>query len=192
MRSQKTLQMAEIALMSAVLCVVSPFTIPVPASPVPFSLALFAVYLAAVLLGAKRGAACVLVYLFLGAVGLPVFSGFSGGIGVLLGPTGGYLFGYVFCAAAVGVIAGREFAGKPSGRKSRPVMRNVLAMVCGTLLCYFFGTIWFLAVMNGTYTVAQAFLVCVMPYLIFDTIKILAAAAVALPIKRILRRIERQ
>lgn len=184
--------MAEIALMSAVLCVISPFTIPVPASPVPFSLALFAVYLAGILLGARRGAFSVLVYLLLGAVGLPVFSGFSGGAGVLLGPTGGYLMGYVLCAAAVGAITGRESAGKPSGKRGREVMRNVLAMICGTLLCYFFGTIWFLAVMNGTYTVAQAFFVCVMPYLIFDTIKVLAATAIALPIKRILRRMEQQ
>ena len=95
MKSQKTMQMAEMALMSAVLCVISPFTIPVPASPVPLSLALFGVYLSAMLLGVKKGTLSVLIYLLLGSVGLPVFSGFSGGIGMLAGPTGGYLIGYL-------------------------------------------------------------------------------------------------
>ena len=183
MRSQKTIQMAEIALMSAVLCVISPFTIPVPASPVPLSLALFAVYLAAVLLGAKRGALRVLIYLILGAVGLPVFSGFSGGIGVLAGPTGGYLVGYLLCAVIVGVVAYVE----PNGKK-RNFARYVLAMLLGTLACYSFGTVWFLLIMKGTYTVAQALLVCVVPYLLFDMIKIIVVTAVVMPIKKILRR----
>ena len=176
-RSRKTVRMAEIALMSAVLCVISPFTIPVPASPVPLSLALFAVYLAAVLLGAKKGALSVLVYLLLGMVGLPVFSGFSGGIGVLLGPTGGYIIGYVLCALVIGLLAERG-------------VHTVFAMTAGTLVCYCFGTIWFLIIMKGTYTLIQALLICVVPYLIFDMIKILAAAAVAVPVRKIVRRIE--
>ena len=176
-RSRKTVQMAEIALMSAVLCVISPFTIPVPASPVPLSLALFAVYLAAVLLGVKKGALSVLVYLLLGMVGLPVFSGFSGGIGVLLGPTGGYIIGYVLCALVIGLLAERG-------------VHTVFAMTAGTLVCYCFGTTWFLIIMKGTYTLLQALLICVVPYLILDMIKIAAAAAVVLPMKKMLRRIE--
>ncbi len=177
MKSQKTMQMAEIALMGAVLCVISPFTIPVPASPVPLSLALFGVYLAAVLLGAKRGALSVLVYLLLGMVGLPVFSGFSGGIGVLLGPTGGYIIGYLLCALVIGLLAERG-------------VHTIFAMAAGTLVCYCFGTIWFLIIMKETYTLIQALLVCVVPYLIFDLIKILAAAAVTVPVRKIVRRIE--
>ena len=177
MKSRKTIQMAEIALMSAMLCVVAPFAIPVPVSPVPFSLASFAVYLAAVLLGARKGTASVLVYLFLGMVGLPVFSGFSGGMGVLLGPTGGYLIGYVLCT----LITGKLVEGQVS---------SLFAMALGTLACYLLGTAWFLVVMDGTYTWGQALLVCVVPYLIFDSIKIFAAAAIAVPIRKILRRIE--
>lgn len=185
MKSQKTMQMAEIALMSAVLCVISPFTIPVPASSVPLSPALFGVYLAAVLLGVKKSALSVFIYLLLGAVGLPVFSGFSGGIGVLAGPTGGYLVGYLLCAVIVGVVAYVE----PSGKK-RNFVRYALAMLLGMLACYSFGTIWFLLIMKGTYTVAQVLLVCVVPYLLFDMIKIIVATAVVMPIKKILRRIE--
>ncbi len=187
--AQKTIQMAEIALMGAVLCVVSPFAVPVPASPVPLSLATFAVYLAAVLLGAKRGAVSVLVYLLLGMVGLPVFSGFSGGIGVLLGPTGGYLMGYVPCALVVGRLAEEKCFGRLLGSGKR-FLKNTFAMALGTLVCYVFGTAWFLFVMKGSYTVSQALLVCVVPYLAFDLMKILAAAAVAEPVKRILRNRE--
>jgi len=182
-RSRKTVQMAEIALMSAVICIVAPFTIPVPASPVPLSVATFVIYLAAILLGAKQSAVCVLIYLLLGMVGLPVFSGFSGGIGVLLGPTGGYLAGYLPCALIVGWMTNAK-----QGNGS--FLRNIGAMMLGTGACYFFGTIWFLAVMDGSYSVMQALLLCVVPYLIFDLIKILAAAAVVVPIKKMLRRMK--
>jgi len=198
MRSQKTIQMAEIALMSAVLCVVSPFTIPVPMSPVPLSLSLFAVYLAAVLLGAKRGTICVLIYVLLGMVGLPVFSGFSGGIGVLLGPTGGYIIGYIPCALLTGVLAERKRLVKTEAEQQKRVQRwrkitwNTVAMVLGTLICYACGTAWFLVIMGGTYTLMQALVICVVPYLIFDITKIFAAAAMVLPMQRILRRIEQQ
>ena len=184
-RSQKTIQMAEIALMSAVLCIVSPVSVPVPMSPVPFSLSLFAVFLTAVILGAKQSAACVLLYLLLGMAGLPVFSGFSGGIGVLLGPTGGYLVGYLPCAIIIGWVAKAK-------KKNGSFLQNIGAMTLGTLACYFFGTVWFLAVMDGSYSIAQALVVCVVPYLIFDIIKIVAAAAAVLPIKKMLRRIEQQ
>jgi len=190
MKSQKTMQMAEMALMSAVLCVISPFTIPVPASPVPLSLALFGVYLSAMLLGVKKGTLSVLIYLLLGSVGLPVFSGFSGGIGMLAGPTGGYLIGYVLCATLVGGLANRETFGKGKCLFRRKFVRLVFAMVMGTLACYLFGTVWFMLIMEGTYTVAQALLVCVVPYLLFDVIKIITAASIAIPIQRILRRIE--
>lgn len=185
MRSQKTIQMAETALMCAVLCVVSPLAIPVPMSPVPLSLATFAVYLTALILGARKGVACILLYLLLGMVGLPVFSGFSGGIGVLLGPTGGYLVGYLLCAVIVGWLANFRMFGKSFGK--RQLVQNAVAMIFGTLACYALGTVWFLFTMDGSYTFRQAVLVCVVPYLVFDFVKILAAAAVAEPIGKIIR-----
>ena len=182
MRSQKILWMTETALMSAVLCIVAPFAIPVPISPVPISLATFVVYLTAALLGAKKGTISVFVYLLLGMAGLPVFSGFSGGMGVLIGPTGGYLLGYPVCAAIVGWLTERKKDGK--------VAWNILAMILGTVACYGFGTAWFLESMEDTYTLAQALVVCVVPYLIFDVIKIIVAAAVSAPVRKLLRRIE--
>lgn len=182
------MKMVQTALFSGILCVISPFTVPVPLSPVPLSLATFVIYLAAVLLGAKQSALCVLGYLLLGMVGLPVFSGFSGGIGVLLGPTGGYLIGYVPCAVIVGRLVERKGFCKCLCRPRFVI--NVLAMTLGTLACYVLGTLWFLFIMKGRYSVWQALLVCVVPYLFFDLVKILAAATVAEPVKRILRNRE--
>ena len=181
MRAQKTMHMAEIALMSALLCVISPITIPIPFSPVPLSLATFGVYLSAVLLGAKGGAVSVLIYLMLGAAGLPVFSGFSGGLGVLLGPTGGYLAGYVPCAL---------IAGGLGQAKRCKFSLYMLAMGTGTLACYLLGTVWFLVIMKGAYTVLQALAVCVAPYLLFDVIKILLATVIAISVQKRIGRIK--
>lgn len=190
MRSQKTIQMAEIALMSAVLCVLAPFAIPVPVSPVPFSLATFVVYLTAVMLGPKKGTLSVLVYLLLGMAGLPVFSGFSGGIGKLLGPTGGYAIGYVPCALVTGFLAekGSRFWEGSETRKKKAVW-NIAAMTAGTVVCYLFGTVWFLAVMDGTYSLTQALMVCVVPYLVFDIVKIVLAGSIAVPVRKVLKNI---
>ena len=104
---------------------------------------------------------------------------------MLLGPTGGYLMGYLPCVLITGRIANTKKRNKKS-------LQTVGAMMLGTLACYFFGTVWFLIVMDGSYSIVQALLVCVAPYLIFDMIKIVAAATVALPIKKMLRRIEPQ
>jgi len=83
----------------------------------------------------------------------------------------------VLCALVIGLLAERG-------------VHSVFAMTAGTLVCYCLGTLWFLIIMKGTYTLIQALLVCVVPYLIFDLIKILAAAAVAVPVRKIVRRIE--
>ena len=84
-----------ISLMAALMCILAPFSLPI--GPIPLSLSTFAVYLAAGLLGKKRGTMAVLIYILLGAIGLPVFSGFSGGIQKLFGVTGGYIIGYLPC-----------------------------------------------------------------------------------------------
>lgn len=181
MRSQKTMEMVRIALFSGLLCVLAPVAIPVPMSPVPLSLATFVIYLAGMLLGAKQGLLCVLIYLLLGMAGLPVFSGFSGGIGILFGPTGGYLIGYLPCTLIVGWLVGM----KP---RQKRFFGKIAAMGLGTVACYAFGTVWFFVVMSGTYTVWQALLVCVVPYLVFDFVKILAAAAVDERVERILHK----
>ena len=175
------MEMAEIALMSAVLCIIAPFSIPVPMSPVPLSLATFAVYLAGILLGARKGVICVLLYLLLGMAGLPVFSGFSGGVGILLGPTGGYLLGYLPCVAAVGWLTNR----KPCKKSN---LRNLVALVLGTMVCYVFGSWWFFCVMGKSYTPAQTVALCVVPYLPLDMVKIVLANVTIVPLRKRLQQ----
>ncbi|MBR3292980.1 MAG: biotin transporter BioY [Oscillospiraceae bacterium] len=145
--------------------------IAVPAA-IPFTLQTFAVCLVAALLGWRRGFAAVALYLLLGAVGLPVFSGFSGGFGVLLGVTGGYLVGFLLTALVVGLAAGRF--GQKTGALTA-------AMALGILLCYAFGTGWFVLVYtknSGPIGLGAALGLCVLPYLPADAAKILLAALV--------------
>lgn len=140
---------------------------------VPFTMQTFAVCLVSALLGARLGLWSVLCYLLLGAVGVPVFAGFKGGFAALLGTTGGYLLGFVFTALAVGLAADRL------GRRL-PVL--IFSMALGILLCYTFGTLWFVAVYaktTGPIGVAAALAWCVVPYLLPDAVKLVLAALIA-------------
>ena len=104
---------------------------------------------------------------------------------MILGPTGGYLIGYVPCAFLIGWMAQEKCFEKSFSQ--RPHVKNVFALALGTLACYALGTVWFLFVMKGSHSFLQSLLICVVPYLVFDLLKILAVAAVAEPVKRILR-----
>ena len=166
--------MAYIALFAVMMAVCSWISIPYV---VPFTLQTFAVFLAVEVLGGRRGTVAVLVYLLMGAVGLPVFTGFSGGIGHLLGSTGGYIVGFVFTAL---VMWGME---RIPG--SRTVVLAV-SMVLGLLVCYAFGTAWFLLVYartTGPVGVWTAVGWCVAPYVVPDLMKL----ALALVLRRRLR-----
>lgn len=101
-RALSTSQMALIGVMTAVTCILGPFAIPIPISPVPISFTNLAVYLTVYVLGMKAGTISYLIYLLLGFAGLPVFSGFTGGVAKLAGPTGGYLVGFIFMAVIAG------------------------------------------------------------------------------------------
>lgn len=160
----KTRDIVLIGVFAAMICVFAPFSVPV--GPIPVSLASFAVYIAAVL-GAKKACAAVGIYILIGALGLPVFSGFSGGISKIAGLTGGYIIGYMFCALLSGIII--ERAGN---KKSAYPM----AFIIGTAALYAFGTAWFMIQSgNGLY---ESLLACVIPFLIGDAVKIAAASVV--------------
>ena len=126
--------LAVIAIGAALIAVCSWLSVPFT---VPFTLQSFAVCLLAALLGWKRGVLTVLVYMLLGAVGLPVFAGFKAGFGVLLGATGGYIVGFLLTALVIGLGTDR-FGAKP--------LPLGLAMLLGMLLCYACGTAWFVVV----------------------------------------------
>lgn len=143
--------------------------ISVPAA-VPFTMQTFGIFLSVGLLGGKRGTAAVAVYLLLGSAGLPVFSGFTGGIGHIMGPTGGYLMGFLF-SAIVMWLAEHFF-----GRSMRVL---VLSMIAGLAVCYAFGTVWFVvsgAKGSGGVGFMEALSLCVIPYIIPDAVKIALAA----------------
>lgn len=163
--------MALAALGAALIAVCSWISVPaLLPSGVPFTLQTFAVCLLAALYGWKLGLWTVGCYLLLGAVGLPVFAGFQGGVGALLGVTGGYLVGFLFTALVVGLAADKL------GRKLPMLLGS---MVLGLALCYAFGTLWFLRVYTssrGPIGVGAALGLCVVPYLLPDAVKLALAA----------------
>ena len=140
---------------------------------IPFTMQTFAVCLAAAVLGLRCGVWAVVGYLLLGALGLPVFAGFRGGVSVLLGPTGGYLTGFLFPAALVGAAADRF------GTRATSLLA---AMAFGIAVCYAFGTAWFMIVYarrSGPIGLGTALSWCVLPYLLPDTAKIVLASGLA-------------
>ncbi len=125
-RSLRINRIVSIALMTAVICVLSPFAIAIPVSPVPISLATFAIYLTVIILGWEDGTISVLVYVLLGFAGAPVFTGFAGGAGKVLGPTGGYIIGYIFLAFIEGAFVDGARKARPyeGGLRTRSPLRD--------------------------------------------------------------------
>lgn len=161
----RTKQMVLIALMTAVTCVLGPLSIPLPFSPVPISLTNFAIFLAIFVLGMKNGKISFIIYLLLGAVGVPVFSSFRGGFQVLAGPTGGYLIGFIFLALIMG------FALDHFDRKLVP---TIIGMIIGMAVCYTFGTVWLAKLLSLSFK--EGLMMGVIPYLAGDVAKIIIAA----------------
>ncbi len=154
------------ALFAAILAVSAWLTVP---GEVPFTLQTFGVFAALGLLGGKRGTIAIALYLVLGAVGLPVFSGFRGGFGVLLGTTGGYIFGFL--------LSGLLYWALTALLGNKGWVR-LLAMVLGLLLCYAAGTGWFLLVYlqkTGPISLGVVLAKCVVPFLLPDAVKLTLA-----------------
>lgn len=164
-RSTKTYSLTVTALMAAVICVVAPLSIPI--GPVPISLTNFAIYIALYVLDWKKGTLSCLIYLLLGLVGLPVFSGFTGGFEKLAGPTGGYIIGFIPMAVIAGIVIDRY--------QKRWI--HILGMIVGTAVCYAFGTVWF-CLQSGT-APGAALSICVLPFIPGDLIKMLISVSFA-------------
>ena len=128
----KTTTMTRIALMAAVLCILAPISIPVPISSVALTLATFFLYLMAYILKPRQALTVVGIYLLLGAIGLPVFSGYMAGISHFAAPGGGYLIGYLFLAGISSWFV----------QKYSAVSMQVIGMFLGTLVMYTLGTLW--------------------------------------------------
>lgn len=162
----RTADLVYMALGAVLITVCSWISIP---TAIPFTLQTFAVFCVLGLLGGKRGTISILVYILLGAVGVPVFSGFTGGFGIVIGPTGGYIVGFIL----MGLIY--WLAEALFGKK---LLVRILSSVSGLLICYAFGTAWFMIVYartTGPMELGAALASCVIPFIIPDLVKLAAA-----------------
>ena len=167
LRDSRVRNLCLAALMSAIMAVCAWITVPFT---VPFTMQIFAVFAALLILGGRWGTASIAFYLFVGAMGLPVFSGFQGGIGHVLGPTGGYMLGFL----AIGAI----YWAFESPTRKRPILR-IPVLVLGLAACYLLGTLWFTTTYVGANGAGMGFVaalgVCVVPYIIPDLLKLTLA-----------------
>lgn len=164
MNNKSTLyRLTSCAVMSALMCVLGPLSVPI--GPIPVTLTNLVVYLTVWLLGMKGAAISTLVYLLLGAAGMPVFSNFQGGLAKLVGPTGGYLVGFILVALIGGYIMKRFGDG---------TLVMILGLIVSTAFLYILGTAWFVFQMQCT--VGYALTVCVFPFIPFDLGKIVLAS----------------
>lgn len=170
-------KIAIIGVMTAIICIMAPFSIPLPFTVVPISLTNLAIYFTVFVLGWKMGTISYLIYLLIGLIGVPVFSGFTSGFSKLAGPTGGYLIGFIFLVIISGWFI-EKFPNK--------IPMYIMGMLLGNIVTYLFGTIW-LANLTGN-TFKQALAIGVLPFLLGDLLKIIAAVLIGTVLrKQILR-----
>ena len=171
-------ELAYIAMCTAIIAVCSWISIPME---IPFTMQTFGVFFAFALLGGRRATIAVAVYILLGAIGVPVFANFTGGFGVLFGVTGGYIMGFIVEALAMWLIE------KLFGRKWWVM---AIAMVIGLVLCYTFGTVWFVLLYTktkGAMTIMGALSACVFPYIIPDLIKLVLALVIGKRLSKVIK-----
>ncbi|MBP5291846.1 MAG: biotin transporter BioY [Lachnospiraceae bacterium] len=180
MNRNKTLDITYVALGAVLITVCSWLSIPMA---VPFTMQTFAVFAVCGILGGRRGTIAVLIYILMGFVGIPVFSGFRGGADALLGLTGGYIIGFVFTAL---IIWGAE---KLFGSSLVP---TVISMLVGLAACYAAGTFWFIRVYNsrtGEIGVAAVLGMCVIPFIIPDLVKMALAILISRRVRPMVEKI---
>ena len=160
------------SLAAALICVLSPISFPI--GTIPVTLSLFAVMLASLMIDFPYSLVSATLYIALGAVGLPVFSGGRGGFGVLSGATGGYIVGYVFVPTAV-------FVWRRTAKKFGALAR-VCSCMAGVLVCYAAGTVWYSHVTGTGFF--PALLVCALPFIPFDVLKALFASVLSVKLEK--------
>lgn len=173
MKNMTSAQMAVAALMCALICIFGPLTIPI--GPVPISMAMIAIFLSVYLLGMRLGTVSVLLYLLIGLVGVPVFSGMTGGVQKLFGPTGGYLIGYIFLALIAGWFVD-HFQGN--------ILFSFIGMLLGTAVLYAFGTVWLS--IQASMSMQAALAAGVLPFIGLDLMKMVVSLLIGVPVKRAL------
>ena len=163
---------------SAALLTVSAW-LAVPIGTIPVTLQTATLFLIAGLLGWKRAVLATLAYILLGGIGIPVFAGFTGGFSVLLSPTGGYIVGFLAISLIVGLYSEKKKSDKPWGL--------AIAMFFGLLVCYVFGTLWFMVISGAEAGFFGAVVLCVLPYLPFDVLKLFLSLFLIQKLKKIIK-----
>ncbi len=166
--NRKIRELCRCALFTAIICICSMITIPL--SPIPVNLALFALLLTAFLLPANESVISTAVYISLGVIGLPVFAGMQGGIGVIAGPTGGFIIGYIPFVVCISLLKG----------DGNSLLKNCVALFVGYTLCYLIGGVW-LATVTGSVSPAAS-IVSILPFIPADIMK---AACALILVKKI-------
>lgn len=179
MRHSKLKLMLQCAIFAAILCICSPLTVPV--GPIPFSMAIFAVMLCAVILDLKSAIISVLVYLLLGICGLPIFSGGNPGLVAIPGPTGGYIWSFVLMVPVIAL-----FRAIPVKKESLHLLTTFLGCVVAIALCYLCGTAQFSILAGKSFR--EALGVCVIPFIMPDLVKALAATVLGTAVRAILKK----
>lgn len=176
--NSKVLDLVYIAIGAALIAICSWISIP---TAVPFTLQTFAVFFVLLALGGERGTLATLVYVLLGAVGVPVFAGFSGGIGILLGSTGGYIIGFLF-TGLIYILFTKFF--------KKNIVIKIVALVLGLAVCYAFGTAWFMHVYvqnSGEVGLLTVLGWCVFPFIIPDLLKLALAVVISKRIEPVIK-----
>ena len=177
-KNQKIYSMTATALMTAIICVLAPFSVPI--GPVSLTLQNFVIGLAAVILGWKMATASCAIYLLLGMIGVPVFSRHLSGVDKIVGPTGGYLIGFLLFAAIGGFLI--NLAVKNWGlRDIKTWIASVVSLAIGDAVLYVVGTIWFMYIQQVSLPVALGY--CVFPFIGPDLIKFVLAAGLGLGVR---------
>lgn len=176
-KKMNTKSLTMIGVMSAIICILGPLSIPLPFSPVPISLTNLAIYFTIYVLGMKKSTISYLIYLLIGLIGLPVFSSFSSGPAKLLGPTGGYLIGFIFIALISGLFIDRWFSN---------YVLCFIGMLLGTAICYLLGTIWLAYQAHLSFYAALG--AGVIPFIPGDIAKIIIALVAGPQIRKRLKK----
>lgn len=166
----KTRDLVLCGVFAAIISIMAQISIPLPGG-VPFTLQVMAVAMAGIILGAKRGTITVIIYVLMGAIGLPVFANFSGGISTVLGPTGGFIISFPLMALISGIFA----------KKSKNIFFIFLGVFIGAIINYLCGTLQFMIITNSSFIYSLT--VCVAPFIFFDAFKWAFAVLIGVRIK---------
>lgn len=173
MNKSKSYSIVLIGLFVAIMAVCA--WVSIPMVPIPVTLQTMGVFITASILGAKKGTVSIIIYILLGAIGLPVFSNFTGGFGVLLSHTGGFIIGFILITIITGFIT-EHFQSK--------IYTSIIAMTLGLVACYSIGTLWYC--IYASVDIFTALLVCVVPFLIGDAVKIGVSSILVYRLKKII------